>query len=157
FQRVRGLAFRTVSQTGIAYRSSPLSEATGGLPESAPRAGDRFPWLRLRLRAGGPVEDLFQVLDDTRFNLIVIGQPSPLDAGAALGDLVRTYVLPSDPGNEAELARAHIPQPSFYLLRPDGHVGLCGARLEPGAITRYLSDRMHFERQGSEVPAQSVA
>jgi len=25
------------------------------------------------------------------------------------------------------------------LLRPDGHVGLAGTRLEPDAVTRYLS------------------
>ena len=66
-------------------------------------------------------------------------------------------MLPADPANDAELARAHIPQPSFYLLRPDGHVGLCGARLEPGAVTRYLSDRLHFERQSRDVAAQTLA
>ena len=157
FERIQALAFRTVSQTGINYRNSPLSEALGGLPDGAPRAGDRFPWLRLKLRADGPVQDLFAALDDTRFNLIVIGQPSPVDGGAALGDLVRTHVLPADPVNDAELARVHIAQPSFYLLRPDGHVGLCGTRLEAGAVTRYLSDRLHFARQSRDVAAQTLA
>jgi 2-polyprenyl-6-methoxyphenol hydroxylase-like FAD-dependent oxidoreductase len=156
FRRVQALAFRTVSQTGINYRKSPLSEALGGLPDGAPAAGDRFPWLRLKLRPGGLVEDLFQAFDDTHFNLIVIGQPSPIDAGAGLGDVVRTHVLPADPVNDAELARMHIPQPSFYLLRPDGHVGLCGARLEPGAVTRYLSERLHLARQGGDVAAQTL-
>jgi len=157
FQRVQALAFRTVSQTGINYRKSSLSEAPGGLPEGAPRAGDRFPWLRLKLRPGGPVEDLFKALDDRHFNLIVIGQPSPLDAGAALGDLVHTHVLPADADNDAELTRVHIRQPAFYLLRPDGHIGLCGTRLEPGAITRYLAEQLHFEHQGRDMPAQTLA
>src|SRR5256885_16373548 len=35
FQR---FAFRTISQTGIRYRGSSLSEALAGLPETAPRA-----------------------------------------------------------------------------------------------------------------------
>ena len=40
--------------------------------------------------------------------------------------------------NDAELARARIPQPSFYLLRPDGHVGLCGGLVETDAVKEYL-------------------
>ena len=46
--RMRKLAFRTISQIGIRYPSSPLSQTLEGLPDSAPRAGDRFPWLRLK-------------------------------------------------------------------------------------------------------------
>ena len=74
--RIRTLAFRTISQIGIRYPDSSLSETLAGLPDTAPRAGDRFPWLRLKLQPNGPIENLFAKLDDTRFNLIVIGQPS---------------------------------------------------------------------------------
>src|SRR5213595_3884278 len=41
-ERVRRLAFRTISQIGIRYRGSPLSETLAKVPEAAPRAGDRF-------------------------------------------------------------------------------------------------------------------
>ena len=44
--------------------------------------------------------------------------------------------------NDAELAHAQIPQLSFYLLRPDGHVGICGTHLNVAAIKRYLSAQM---------------
>src|SRR6058998_11546 len=138
FERPKQLAFRTLSQTGIAYRESPLSKMLPGLPDGAPRAGDRFPWLRLRFEANGPVEDLFQKVDDTRYNLIVIGQPAP--SGEELGALLSTHVIPDDTHNTQELARVRISGPAFYLLRPDGHVGLAGTRLEPDAITRYLSE-----------------
>ena len=142
--RIRTLAFRTISQIGIRYPDSPLSETLAGLPEAAPHAGDRFPWLRLKLQPNGPTEDLFAKLDDTRFNLIVIGQPSPPADVPGLGDLLRILAIPSDPANDAELARAQIPQPSFYLLRPDGHVGLAGTRLDAAAVTRYVSERLHM-------------
>src|SRR5947207_4184451 len=142
---VQRLAFRTISQTGIRYPESSLSKSLESLPKDAPRAGDRFPWLWLRFLANGPVEDLFQKLDDTRFNLIVFGQPSTSGDALGLGDLLRIPVIPADPANDAELARAHIPQPSFYLLRPDGHVGLRGARLEAGAMARYVSEGLHVE------------
>jgi hypothetical protein len=141
-ERVQRLAFRTISQTGIAYPNSPLSENLPGVPDAGPRAGDRFPWLRLAFSAGGPAEDVFGKLDDTRFTLIVIGQPALPGGVPGLGDLLRTLVVPSDPANDRELTRARIPQPAFYLLRPDGHVGLAGTRLEPAAVARYVSERI---------------
>lgn len=141
FERPKQIAFRTVSQTGISYRESPLSKTLPGVPDGAPRAGDRFPWLCLKFQANGPLEDLFQKLDDTCFNLVVIGQPAPADGVPAPAGLLRTVVIPGGSANEKELARARISGPCFYLLRPDGHVGLAGTRLEPSAVTRYLSER----------------
>ncbi len=87
----------------------------------------------------GPVEDMFERLDDTRFNLLVIGQPFKGTLGP--GNLVRTHVIRDDPVNQRELARVHIAGPAFYLLRPDGHVGLAGTRLDVSAVTRYLTER----------------
>jgi 2-polyprenyl-6-methoxyphenol hydroxylase-like FAD-dependent oxidoreductase len=137
---IQDFAFRTVSQTGIHYRESPLSESSGGLPYRAPHAGDRFPWAMLRFEGGGTVEDSFKKLADTHFNLLAIGQPAP--TAEALGDLLRVYTIPTDPGNDAELARVHVPRPSFYLLRPDGHVGLCGVHLDTGAVRKYVAERL---------------
>jgi 2-polyprenyl-6-methoxyphenol hydroxylase-like FAD-dependent oxidoreductase len=142
FGKSREFAFRTISQTGIRYRRSPLSEALPGLPDAAPRAGDRFPWLRLKLSPNGAAEDLFRALDDRRFTLIVFGQSVPPGGMPELGDRLRTVVVPSDPANDRELERVHIPRPAFYLLRPDGHIGLSGARLDPAAVTGYVSERL---------------
>jgi 2-polyprenyl-6-methoxyphenol hydroxylase-like FAD-dependent oxidoreductase len=140
-ERIRKLAFRTISQIGIRYRQSPLSQTLAGLPEGAPRAGDRFPWIKLKLRADGPVEDLFQALDDTRFNLLVMGQRMSSNTNIGLGDLLNIQVIPQDAHNAAELASAGISGPAFYLLRPDGHIGLAGTTLEMSAIRRYLAER----------------
>src|SRR5262249_29426094 len=106
--KVRQLAFRTISQIGIRYRESPLSRNLAGVPEGAPRAGDRFPWLQLKLRSDGPVEDLFRALDDTRYNLLVIGQPAPPVDLPGFGDLVTIHVIPDDEHNARELARQEI-------------------------------------------------
>ena len=142
FDRIRKLAFRTISQIGIQYRDSPLSESLARWPEGAPRAGDRFPWLRVRLQPNGPIEDLFAKLDDTRFNLLLFGQPALAAELPELRDLLSIHTVPSDPANDKELARQHIPQPSFYLLRPDGHVGLAGTQLDAAAVTRYVAERL---------------
>jgi 2-polyprenyl-6-methoxyphenol hydroxylase-like FAD-dependent oxidoreductase len=148
--RARTLAFRTISQIGICYPDSPLSHTLPGMPRGAPRAGDRFPWLRLTLAPHGPPEDLFARLDDRRFNLVLVRQPAPAlpDALRDHGGLVRTHSVPDDPANDPALGRARIPGPSFYLLRPDGHVGLAGTRLDTGALTRYLAERLELREAG---------
>jgi len=150
-QRMRRLAFRTLSQIGIAYRESRLSQSLAELPGAAPQPGDRFPWLHLRLEPGGPVEDVFARLDDERFHLLSFGQPAELPPDA--GDLVRAWRVPSDPANDEALARAGIAQPSFYLLRPDGHVGLAGTRLDVDQIRRYLAERVAFREPAAAVVA----
>jgi 2-polyprenyl-6-methoxyphenol hydroxylase-like FAD-dependent oxidoreductase len=151
-QRVRNLAFRTISQIGIRYRKSPLSQTLAGLPKSAPVAGDRFPWMQLKLRAGGPAEDLFQQLDDTRFNLLVMGQPAPAAGMPGLGDLLGVHAIPDEAANSAELGRVGITGPAFYLLRPDGYVGLAGTRFDADAVKRYLAEHHVRESTGSGKP-----
>ena len=143
--RVQKLAFLTISQTGISYPDSALSESMPGLPAGAPRAGDRFPWVRLKFSAESGPEDLYGKLDDTRFTLIVFGQPLPPGGVPGLGDLLRSYPVPNDPVNDQELARAEIPRIAFYLLRPDGYVGLSGVKLDTAAITRYLTERLRIQ------------
>ncbi len=140
------IAFRTISQIGIHYRSGPLSQSLDAFRSDAPQAGDRFPWLKLKLEPNGAVEDLFAKLDDTRFNLILFGQPAPSEGDPGLGELLRIYAVPDDRGNDVELSRAQIPRPSFYLLRPDGHVGLCGTRVDPTALARYVFERLRLTR-----------
>lgn len=141
---IQALAFRTVSQTGIHYAWSTLSQATDKLPEGGPRAGDRFPWLHLKFDPGAPVEDSFQRFDDTKFNLFITGQPAPASGVSTLGEQLSIHVIPADPLNDKELARAQIPGVSFYLIRPDGHVGLCGGRLDAGVLDDYIAGRLRI-------------
>ena len=141
FASVRRTAFQTLSQIGIRYARSRLSQNLAGMPKGAPLAGDRFPWLQVQLDPVGPIEDLFQRLDDTRLNLIVVGQSAETVAGEAVNaDLVRVHRLTDGAPNDQQLARAGVPPRSFYLLRPDGYVGLCGIELDSAAIRGYLAE-----------------
>ena len=153
FEWVRQLAFRTISQIGISYPGSAMSHALPGLPKDAPAAGDRFPWMRLKFEPNGQTQDLFEQLDDIKFNLLVFEQspisPETLDD---FGGLVRVHTIAADPANASELARTKVPQPSFYLLRPDGHVGLCGARLEVANVKRYLAEQVHLTTGATATP-----
>ena len=105
---------RSVSPTRIA----PCPKRSRACPP-ARRARATVPWPRLKLSADGPAEDLFE------------GSMTPIhpdrDRAARTsgrvpghGDLL---VIPEDPANDRELARADIPRQAFYLLRPDGDVG----------------------------------
>jgi len=144
---IQRIAFRVVSQTAIRYRKSSLSKTLEALPERAPQAGDRFPWLSLKLCPNGPVEDLFQAFSDTCFHLVLIGQAA-LAAGANnFGDLLQTHFIPDDSLNDQELARAQLQKPSFYLIRPDGYVGLCGKVAQVDEIAKYAERNLQFTQQ----------
>ena len=112
------------------------------LPDDAPQAGDRFPWLKLAMATGGTVEDLFATLEDTRFHLLVFGQPGPRDL-PDFDALLATHEVPVDAANDAALAHAKIPQPSFYLIRPDGYVGLCGSTFDAESVASYFRETLH--------------
>jgi hypothetical protein len=87
---------------------------------------------------------LYRELDDHGFHMLLFGPRPPAEAVPKLDGLMQALEIPDDPGNTRELARTHIPAPSFCLLRPDGHVGLCGTRFEISALERYLADRIGF-------------
>jgi 2-polyprenyl-6-methoxyphenol hydroxylase-like FAD-dependent oxidoreductase len=139
-RRMQQTGFRTVSQTAINYRKSALSKALPGLAAGAPQAGDRFPWLTLQLRPDGPDEDLYQALDDLHFHLLLFGQRAP--AGLAADPLLQVHAIPDDKTNDKALAAHHIPKPSFYLLRPDGYVGLRGTAVDAAAVRHYMTETL---------------
>lgn len=150
FEPIRRFAFRTVSQIGIAYPQSVLSQSLAGLSAGAPKAGDRFPWLRLKLGTDLAASDLYQLMDDTRFKLLLIGQALP--AASVHDSELQVLVIPSDT-NASELARIGVDKASFYLLRPDGHVGLCGAAFDAHAVSRYLAERAHLKLKAHALQA----
>jgi hypothetical protein len=77
--------------------------------------------------------------------LLVFGDDTAAVAPShTLGDGLHTEVVPPDADNDAALAQAHVPRPSFYVLRPDGHVGLCGPRVDSDALARYFSTALRW-------------
>ena len=65
---VRRFLFRTVSQVGVNYRDSPLSEGSAG----SVRGGDRLPWVET-----GPGEDNFAPLTALAWQVHAYGDPPP--------------------------------------------------------------------------------
>lgn len=123
----RALAFRTVSQIGIAYRDGPLASIGSTLPRGAPAPGERFPWL--------PFVDH---IDDRRFALLCFGAEPPA-LPTTLTELVATVAIGVSPADAPALARAKVPVPSMFLLRPDGHIALAGAELDTDDLAAWFA------------------
>jgi hypothetical protein len=66
----------------------------------------------------------------------VTGQAAP----TVSDDLVRVHAVTANAANATELARVGIAGPAYYLLRPDGHVGLAGTLFDVSVMSRYLAD-----------------
>ena len=69
----------------------------------------------------------------------MIGQPAPSTESLGLGDLLRVHVVPFEEENIRALAAVSVAGPSYYLLRPDGHVGLAGTHGDEAALRRWFA------------------
>ena len=56
--------------------------------------------MKLKLSPDGPAEDIFGKLDDTRFTLVVFGQPAPAAGLPDLSGFLRVLVIPTESGND---------------------------------------------------------
>jgi hypothetical protein len=122
---VRRFLFRTVSQLGVHYRVSPLSEGRAG----SVRGGDRLPWVEM---AG---TDNFAPLASLSWQVHVYGEPtnSFKDHCARLDLPLHAFAW--SPAAET----AGLEKNAAYLVRPDGYVGLADPSADPARLTDYLT------------------
>jgi len=120
--------FRTVSQIGVNYRDSPLSEGAAG----PVRGGDRLPWVQT-----APHEDNFASLALLAWQVHVYGEPRPglAEACAELG-LAQNVVA-----WQPDMRRSGLLRGALYLIRPDGYVALADPDGDPERLRRYFLRR----------------
>jgi 2-polyprenyl-6-methoxyphenol hydroxylase-like FAD-dependent oxidoreductase len=129
--------FRTVSQTGVQYRESSLSEGKAGRIHG----GDRLPWTRTGLH-----DENFDLLRTIWWQVHVYGEPKSR-LSAACDDLgLPLHVLAWRP----EMRRPGFIRGAFYLIRPDGYIALADADADPVRLRRY------FETRGLPAAARRV-
>ena len=125
---VRRFMFRTVSQTAVNYRGSPLSEGRAG----AVHGGDRLPWVPL-----GEDTDNFAPLDSINWQVHVYGKPRPEIESLCRDRGVPLHAFPW----RAEPGTSGLQRDAVYLVRPDGYVGLADPRAEAAVLGAYLDAR----------------
>jgi 2-polyprenyl-6-methoxyphenol hydroxylase-like FAD-dependent oxidoreductase len=116
----RHAMFRVLSQIGIHYPHSPLSEGEAGHVHG----GDRLPWVGDR--------DNFTPLKSLDWQVHVYGrvQEPFADACRELGVALHSFAWSED------VADAGLKEDSSYLVRPDGYVGLAGDQ-DPEKLREY--------------------
>ena len=135
--RLRRFAFRTVSQIGIQYRDSPLSRDVLRPKSGCVRAGERLPPGRVvRDPQLGP-EDLYALLDRSRFTALVFAEPAPF-ATAAIERLCRPIFLPNREENRWLAEKLGVPD-GVALVRPDAMLAYRGPA-EAQALELYLQE-----------------
>jgi 2-polyprenyl-6-methoxyphenol hydroxylase-like FAD-dependent oxidoreductase len=130
FGFLRRLMFRTVSQTAVNYRGSPLSEGRTG----AVRGGDRLPWVPPHAGCG---EDNFTPLQSLDWQVHVYGEPAPRLRAMCDERRLPLHAFPWRP----EVARTRLRRNAAYLVRPDGYVALAVTGGSAAAIASYLDAR----------------
>ena len=125
---MRAFLFRTVSQTGIRYRKSPLSAGAAG----SVRGGDRLPWFKTSTH-----DDNFAPLTSLAWQVHVYGEPKRgvAEACAELGLTLNTFAW------QPEMQRSGLGRGALYLVRPDGYVALADPDGNPESLARYFMSR----------------
>jgi 2-polyprenyl-6-methoxyphenol hydroxylase-like FAD-dependent oxidoreductase len=131
FALTRRLMFRTISQTSVNYRGSPLSEGRAG----AVHGGDRLPWVMTNL--SHPDEDNFAPLTSLDWQLHVYGDAAPEIRTMCAARTLPLHLFVWRP----DMDRAGLRRNAVYLVRPDGYVALADPEGRPAAVTAYLDAR----------------
>lgn len=132
---MRDFLFRTVSQVGVNYRGSKLSE--GGTEHL--ESGDRLPWMQFA--------DNFAPLASLDWQVHVYGEPrgGVSETCAELGLALHAF----DWTNEARAAGFE--RAALYLIRPDGYVAMADPLADVAVLRRY------FAKRGIAVPLRPLA
>jgi 2-polyprenyl-6-methoxyphenol hydroxylase-like FAD-dependent oxidoreductase len=127
---VQKFLFRTISQCGVNYRGSNLSEGkVGGV-----HGGDRLPWVR---PDAPETTDNYSPLTSLDWQVHVYGE-----AGTDLQKFCHEKNLPLHVFAWRPRAQhAGLRRNAVYLVRPDGHVGLADGEGRTAALEKYLVTR----------------
>jgi hypothetical protein len=127
---VKRVVFPLVSQIGISYRESRLSESSG---EFEIKAGDRMPYF---LANGRSVYDL---LRSPKFHLLSFGESDMqmLEAEIAreFGDVIDFFLLQLSAEAKKKFGTE---TPFLVLLRPDNYIGLLTVEISARSVQEYL-------------------
>lgn len=128
-----------LSETGANYRRSDLSGASDAL--GSLHAGDRLPDLAVHVEGLDPKTRLLDILDATRFTLLLLPGVSTTDAhlpDSALAEWVCLRQIKPDRNQTSRFSAAFY-KAEWVLVRPDGYIVLAGTGDVREAISSWSS------------------
>ncbi|HJP74951.1 MAG TPA: FAD-dependent monooxygenase [Pseudonocardiaceae bacterium] len=137
-------------QLALGYDWSPLAQNLVERPDGAPKAGDRAPDSPCQTATGEPVR-LFDAFRQPGFTLLGFGAETRGTIDAALaehGDIatglcIDTQAKPTADRVDAD-GHAHreyaVTEPTLFLIRPDGHIGVIADAAQGAAVLDYLTN-----------------
>ena len=163
FKRLRGIAFRTVSELSIHYRRSPLSVDGPGTRGHAIAAGKRLPDAPILV--DGRATTLHMMTTAPTFHLLLCGPLAAWQDNPAgeLPDVVAVHHLSRDRGggllhDQQGLALRRLgvrpSEPAHYLVRPDGYIGYRATGTDLTGLRGYLQ---HWLAAGSRTRPEKSA
>ena len=133
FEAVKRFVFPLVSQIGISYRESSLSEIVGSFSVTA---GDRMPWIEIEGRS------IYDDLHAPVFHLVVFSD-GKVEIPPLPDELIQRWNGRIDSHfyslNDKAIETFGCDHTFFIILRPDNYIGLISDQLSPELIENYLS------------------
>jgi 2-polyprenyl-6-methoxyphenol hydroxylase-like FAD-dependent oxidoreductase len=153
---IREAGFKTISQIGIHYRQSDLSQEDPQLhfPKHAPKPGDRVPYLPATEHSVG-TQDL---VEGTQFHFVLFSGEEPnAEAQQILQklkeeypDLIAFHDLRLLAETKALYETFGMKKQGYYFVRPDSHIAYRSASLGTHHFSAYLE---RFFLRGSTMEA----
>ncbi|WP_052592928.1 FAD-dependent monooxygenase [Aureispira sp. CCB-QB1] len=142
-------AFKIVSQVGINYPDSLVSNSSIYLNKKTPHPGDRLPYLEILDEKTGKLKSLYQQLGEQTFHAIIwLSNKDKIqdkDAYAVktfldnnYANLFQTHIIYDQTENVPAFQTLHLNHSTLYLIRPDNYIGYIGKVDDLTALEDYL-------------------
>jgi hypothetical protein len=154
FEKIRQAAFLRISQTLIHYQEQSLAftESEYDLKGADIFAGDRMPYLRVKLANVSEAMSIYKLLESPKFTILILGktEKEALDLKERIFLVVQesqfqVYHLPLNLENEALIKRLGIRNQAIMLVRPDNYIAYLNTNMRLGDLFNFLKDKLFFD------------
>lgn len=143
---IRSKFFKALSQTGVHYRQSPLSQnaSIGWFPQDSPQPGDRLPLLNFF--QNNKIINIQEKIVGTSFHLFVFSNAvSPEIMDIANMYQVVVHGFSPDIDNKPVFKAFGLKRQGMYLIRPDMYIAFRSNKVEVNELQKYLSKFLKVE------------
>lgn len=148
-QSIRHFFFRRISEIGIQYRKSSLSQhsSMGNFPTYAPKPGERLPYINYQ--EGGEMINIQDKVKSNDFHLFIFSKHSSIDAISRIAEryahLLSFEIIQYSSGTDDLFKRFGIAESGCYLVRPDLYIAYRSAKPDADHFETYF--QQFFIRQ----------